>query len=99
MDGEGGARNEIISFFRSRWSTNGDDVASYALPDPISCVSDQENMELIRTVFVEEIKRMLWSWLRIMLLDLMAFPHSFQKILAYHPGGGGEGDWGVFCYW
>lgn len=38
-----------------------DGEVSFALPDSISCVSDLENMELIRLISSEKIRRALWS--------------------------------------
>lgn len=60
----------------SKWLVGGDDVAPYALPDPISCVSNQENRELIKTVSGEKIRRMLYS----MAEDKASRPDGFSPL-------------------
>lgn len=57
MDSEESVKNEYV-FFKSRWSVDASGDVSFAFPDFISYVIDQENREMIRIVLVEEIRRM-----------------------------------------
>lgn len=79
VDDEGSVKNDFVSFFRSRWSTNASGDVSFALPDPISCVINQENSKLIKIISIKEIKRMLWSMAKAKVLGLNGFSLLFFK--------------------
>lgn len=79
MASERSIRYQFISFFRLKWSASIEGGDSFVFPDPLSQVTNQENIKLIKGVLVEDIRRALWFMAENKPLNKIVFSLFFKK--------------------